>query len=179
VNPKKSLWQFVKDGLVGIAVTLILSGVLTPIIIKKMYFVGDIDWFDSVTDLIAEMFFFPHSIISPMPFVILMGFISMGIGGRFLENITSRWSWIKPILIISIVSVLMGIVLIPTLESEWDWKTVPFMGIVAGIGFLIASLAGVIFNPTKRLFRLIIGSIASMVVAYIVAFTIVIFQVAY
>jgi len=174
VNPKKPLWKFVKDGLVGVAVTLILFGVLTPII---MYFVGNLDY--SVTDLVAEMFLFPHSIISPMPFVILMGFISMGIGGQFLENITSRWSWLKPILIISIVSMLMGIVLIPTLEGEWDWKTVPFMGIVAGIGFLIASLAGVIFNPTKRLFRLIVGSIASMIIAYIVAFTIVLFQVAY
>ena len=162
MNPKNSLWQFIKDGLVGIVVVLIPFAILATLFI----FQNGADWFVFVTG----MFFFPDPVISPMPFVILIGFISMGIGGRFLENITSRWSLLKHILIITIVAWISGVVLfqIAFIKYSMDWDILGLAAAGAGAGFLIAGLAGVIFNPTKRLFRLIIGSIASTVVAYVV-----------
>ncbi len=158
MNPKNSLWQFVKDGLIGVVVPLIPFGIHTAIII--FIWKGELNG-----NYFGEMFFF-GGFTSPMAFVMLIGFISMGISGRFLENITSRWSWIKSILTISIFSMLIGVVLILLRVGAWDWAIVPYVGTSAVIGFLIAGLAGVIFNPTKRIFRLIIGAVSSTVVGY-------------
>jgi hypothetical protein len=172
MNPKNSLWQFIKDGLVGVAIGLIPIGIFMGIRLFNGFFSD-----------VGALFFFPNPIISPMSFVFLIGFISMGIGGRFLENITSRWSWIKPILIIAVIAWTIGILLSQILFIEFDFFDWIVLGITLGItalgagaGFIIAGLAGVIFNPTKRLFRIIIGAIASTVVSYAVVFWIVLFS---
>lgn len=128
---------------------------------------------------IGMILFFQYSYISPMPAVILIGFIGTGIGGKLLENVTTRWSWIKPALIISVVSWLIGYVYFTTLGNSAPntlWKSTEANIAVAVIsicvGGLIASIAGILFNPTKRLFRLVIGSVASIVVGYLIGFMI-------
>jgi len=168
---KNSLWQFIKDGLIGVVITLI--PIVIWIVIRKFQVS-----FEDMRGYIGFLFFGQ----GPMRVVMLIGFISAGIGGRFLENITSRRSWIKPILIIAVIAWIIGVLLSQILFIEFDFFDWYVLGITleitalgAIIGFIIAGLAGVIFNPTKRLFRIIIGAIASTVVAYAVGLRIAIF----
>ncbi len=180
MNSRNSLWRFARDGLVGAVVGIIGFGILMSGFgsrVGMFYFQGSI--LDELFDFFVIMFSFQGAFISPMPSILLIGFISMGVGGRYLENITSRRGRIKPILIISIISWLTGIVLFPILFNDigWDWNVVGVTSIGAAAGFLIACLAGVLFNPAKRLPGLIIGAIASTVVGSVVGFWIYFFQI--
>jgi len=150
MNSKTSR-QFVKDGMVGVAFVL-------------------------------PVFFFVKTARDYVPgfmmLVILTAFISVGIGERFLGTITSRKDWIIPILKISGISFLVGVGL-----SAIYWGYVQFgdpiddflffmiasilsTGLGAIIGFIIGSLAGVLFHPQRRFSRLVIGAMASALVGY-------------
>ena len=83
MNPKNSLSQFVKDGLVS----LIPFGIL--LVIRISYAGG----------------------LGVVFFVMLIGFLSLGIGGRYLDGITTRWSWVKPLLIISGITWITDLIL--------------------------------------------------------------------
>jgi len=95
MNLKSSLWRFVKDGLVGGGVTLIPFAIWT---------VGMISQWGVPDDFWGSLGF-------QLFLVGLIGFFSLGIGGRYLDSITTRWSWIKPLLIISIIPWITGVVL--------------------------------------------------------------------
>jgi hypothetical protein len=182
MKANNSLRQFIKDGLAGIATMISVFVLLFSPMLLNFY--GD------PFDLIADLFFFPkHSesgvFVSPMPFVILTAFVSVGIGGKFLEKIGSRKGWLKPVLIISVTSFLIGSGLFTmfyvaqAIIYSWDGLSISdfvftFVNVVSGIGavmgFIIAGLAGVIINPNKRNYRILIGSIASTLVGCCVGF---------
>ena len=120
-----------------------------------------------------------HVFNSPMPLVLLISFVVSGSSGRFFENITSRVSWIKPITNIVIKAWVVGIIVWPILlvvmvrfwngsnDSIRSSAELPFfygaIGTIAGL--LIGYLAGIFLNPSRRIFRIMIGTIASACVA--------------
>ena len=178
MNSKTSLWQFATDGLVGAVAATVGFGILWVSLGSKIgLFSIQGPFITELFHFYVLMFSFQNPFISPMSSVLLIGFISMGMGGRFLESITSRWSWIKPVLIISTISWMIGIVLFAILYNLIDSGIVAIVSVSAISGFLIASLAGMIFNPAKRFIRLIIGAVASTVVGCGVGFWIYIFQI--
>jgi len=180
MNLKIYIWQFAKDGLVGLLITTLGFGILWITLGSRigLYFYQG-PFIVELFRFYGLMFSFQDSFISPMPSVILIGFISMGIGGRFLENIASRWNLLKLIFTIAVSAWIIGVILfqISYIEYGFDWDVVGITAAGAGAGFLIAGLAGVIFNPTKRFFRLIIGATASTIVASTVGLWIVASQI--
>jgi len=188
MNAKNSLWQFVKDGLLVVLVVLIVFVIITLLGWRMFVGYGVVSGY-GVTDFLGffSFVFLPElsgggRFLSPMPFVILMAFIGVGIGGRFLETITFRKNWIIPVLIISVTTWLAGLAMIVMLFGfGWGWNFIMdiggFIGTGAGIGFLIASVLGVIFNPNKRLYKIIIGAIASAISGYGVGLLIIFLQI--
>ena len=170
-----SIGKFVKDGLVGVIVVLIV-------------FLGWMGyWFgpegggyypsglSHLWEFIVAYFFFPNYsgdvFLSPMPFVILTAFIGVGISGRWLGNTDSRKSWIKNSLLVVVASSLAGIavLIIPTiLIHPYGYFSPIFAGALSGgvIGFVTGTLTGMVFNPKKRIYRILIGAVSSVCVAY-------------
>ncbi|MCJ7435304.1 MAG: hypothetical protein MUO77_17630 [Anaerolineales bacterium] len=189
MNINNSLRQFAKDGFIGLIVTFLGFVALLGILLSfDDVFSAGLFW-----SYIGRLFLFPktslsiangienwHVFNSPMPLVMLISFLVSGSSGRFFENITSRWSWGKPIIIVVIYSWLIGIIAWPILlvviVRLWIGSTdyilssaeapLFFGGIGAIAGLLIGYLAGLFFNPSRGLFRIMIGAVASMCVAY-------------
>ena len=175
-----SLRQFVKDGLLIVLVVLIIFVIITLLGWRMLVGYGVVygltDFSDFFSFVLVPMFSFPElsgggRFLSPMPFVILTAFIGVGIGGRFLETITFRKDWIIPVLIISVTSWLAGLAMIVMLFGfGMGWNFIMdiggFIGTGAGIGFSIASALGAIFNPNGRLYKIMIGAIASAIPGY-------------
>ena len=175
---------FFKDGLAGFAIEFIIVLVM----LAGLWFTIEPAAVDDISHLLRfieymfwrspwETFYF-----GPMTVVLLTAFVGIGIGGRLLENIKTRKGWIIPILIVSNISwfTAFGFIAI-----TWSWGIFGYwysldyvmmaalVGIGACIGFVIATLSGVIFNPSRRLYRLIIGAVASAPVglsAYVLFF---------
>jgi hypothetical protein len=176
MDSNKPLRQFVKDGLTGVVFALIPFAVLTIVMIFQWW--GTAEFAFLLRVFVGQFFFFQYSYISPMPAVILIGFIGTGIGGLFLENIPNRWNWIIPVLIISGVSWVIGDIYFTILIGDsapnrlWNNATDDAMlaAIAIGAGALVAGVSGVLFNPSKRFFRILIGAVASMVVGYLIGF---------
>lgn len=160
-----SLPQFVKDGFMGVAGVLVIS-IAT---LTCLFLINRPDNIESLFEQIGWLFFFKDSTVSPMPFVMLLGFINLGIGGRFLENIPTRWGWLKPILLISIISWVTGIGMFLIILGDawgWDWEFIRVLSAFSGVGFFIAGLLGIIFNPAGRLYKFIIGTMAGIGAGY-------------
>ena len=189
MKTRNFLRQFIKDGSIGLVVALFGFVVLLGVLLSfDKAFSASLFW-----SYIRRLFLFPktslsiangvenwHVFNSPMPLVILISFIAPGSSGRFFENITSRVSWIKPILIIILKSWLMGIIVWPILlivmVQLWNGSNDPIrfsaplpilygaIGAIAGL--LIGYLAGIFLNPHRRMFRIMIGAVSSACVAY-------------
>lgn len=178
MNTNNSFRQFIKDGLVGVAVVLIIFVVIALLVFMS----EDFSAASFFNGFLVPMFFFVETgmgyVPGPMMLVILTAFISVGIGERFLGTITSRKDWIIPILKISVFSFLVGGGL-----SVIYWGYVQFgepiddflffmigsilsTGSGAIIGFIIGNLAGVLFHPQRRFSRLVIGAMTSALVGY-------------
>lgn len=173
MNTDNSLRQFVNDGLKGILVALLF---LLPILgILMLIFSFPPTSILSPAMIFLKMPYMSRPFIGPLPFVILTAFVGAGISGRFVENISSRKEWIKSMLIVSGISGLTGIgssTLILILFGYIQFF-IFFMGdlMLAGgigvmIGFLMGGLAGVIFNPNKRLHRIIISAISCAITGF-------------
>lgn len=186
-----SMRQYFKDGLIGLVATFIIY--VTLLIVAFSFELYPFTY-ESFWGLIRISFMFPrtlsiangipnwHVFNSPMPLVILTTFLALGSSGRFLESVTSRASWIKPIIIVVVRSYLVGVALWPiflvVIVRFWigsndtidDSTILPlFYGAIGAIlGLLIGCLAGFFLNPSKRLFRIAIGAVASICVAYII-----------
>ena len=189
------LRQFVKDGFVGLAVVsiifVVLLGVYLSVLLSfKVFFSAH-----EFLVLIKTLFVFPrtflsiangipnwHIAYSPMPLVILINFLAIGSSGRSFENIGSRVSWVKPIIIVAIKSWLIGVILWPVLlfviVRLWVGSSdnlhfsaiIPqlFGGIGVIIGLFIGCLLGFLLNPSQRLPRTLIGALASICVSYFI-----------
>jgi len=175
-----SFRQFVKDGLIGVIVVLVV--VLLELLVLIIYEFsestqgGTYIWED-ILKMFVRLFY------GPMTFGLLTAFIGSGIGGRFLETIPSKGGWIVSIFKLSVFSWLVVVGLsaiyaayLAITQFIEDPDDVGFAisifallmsffmvpsGIGAIIGLLIGSLAGVIFNPQRRLYRIVIGAISS------------------
>jgi hypothetical protein len=192
MNLNNPLRQFIKDGLIGLVVVFFVFILLMIIAFAFGLYPFTLRSFWS---LIQISFVFPRTFLSiangipnwhvfnsPMPLVILMAFLALGSSGQHFEKITSRASWVKPIIIVVMKSWLIGVILWPILlvlrvrfwvgssDAIADSISIPLVfGIVGAIvGVLIGFLAGFILNPAKRLFRIIIGAVATICVAYII-----------
>ncbi|MGC1376128.1 MAG: hypothetical protein WA821_07900 [Anaerolineales bacterium] len=167
MNKNHAFTQFIKDGLVGVAVVCLIY-----LLIRLATFLQHTPLSGGMLETIDFYF---------MPQFCLIMFISVGVNGRFIENITTRASWGRQILEMAGVSWLIGLFMAistliirlafitPSLTSfGFGWL---FLGggLGGGIGMLmglvIASLAGVVFNPQKRLYRILISATVSLFVA--------------
>jgi len=179
--------QFIKDGLVGVAIGMVIFTILTPSIYYDSFFGGT---YHGVGDYISQMFFIQESWVgrfpAPMLFVFLAAFSGVGIGGRSLEKINSRKEWIRSIykitsrswvVEIGLLAIYFGVQIIidgDLADVGFAISSLAFIMIIvmipSGIGaivsFLVGSLAGVIFNPQKRLYKIVIGAISSVLVGY-------------
>jgi hypothetical protein len=192
MDTKVSSQQFIKDGLIGLAVAFLVFILLVIIAFAFEFYPLTSRSFWS---LISISFVFPRTFLSiangvpnwhvfrsPMPLVIVITFLALGSSGRYFKNITARASWVKPITIVAIKSWLIGIILWPLFlvvrvrfwvgssDAIADSASIPLVfGMVGAIvGLLVGYLAGVLLHPRKRLFRIIIGAVASICVAYII-----------
>jgi len=197
MDAKNSFWQFVKDGLVGVAVVIIIFGILI-IRISSMGMPTLNGQPDNALTLsryvvIVLSYLFLTSpmgagFINPMPFVLLIVFIGCGLSGPFIEGITSRKGWIKPMIIINLISWLEGGILFIILflltavlqrgtSVEFDMQSflkriydvtravLSTSGFGAIAGLVIGCLAGLIFNPGRRLNKIIIVSVSIALVS--------------
>jgi len=192
MNAKNPLRRFVNDGLVGTAVVIIIFGILvSSILIGGMPTLngatGDAPTFaDQMVIVLSFLFLmFPMGefFVNPMPFIMLIAFIGSGVSGRFIDNITARRGWIKPMVIVSLTSWLAGGVLLAVLffltliflrriSPAFDAQSflIGFyyvtrailiwggFGVIAGL--VLGCLAGLIFNPGRRLYKIIIVSVS-------------------
>ena len=188
MNKIQTFRQYVKDGLIGLGIAFIIFAVLLAIFVgffkpstyELLWFIRDLFIFPRTYLSIANGIPNWHVAFSPMPLVLLITFVATGTGGIFLAKVSSRASWIKPIVIIVTCSWLVGIVIWPSLlyivVRLWNGSSDPlhysaispqlFGGIGAIVGLITGFLVGFILNPAKRLFRIIFGAIASTCVAY-------------
>lgn len=178
---------FVKDGLIGLSISFLVFAILLAVSLSFRF-----PSFHAFWGFIEALFVFPkslsiangqriwHVLFSPMPLIILVTFLAVGSSGRSLENITSRLSWVKPIMLLVLKTWLSAAIFWPLLlvmivrfwiGSEDDLYDSVIISLIFGavgmvIGLLIGCLAGCFFNPSERLFRLVIGAIASICVSY-------------
>jgi len=158
-----SFRQFIKDGLVGVVVALI---VLVPFSLLVLDFL--------------------EALIVPMELVLIVAFIGSGIGGRYFENVSSRKDWIRPAFLITLISGVitcaLGYILLLVvwgdgwlnMDDLFLWQYLLFSGgFVAGIGFISSCLIGVIFNPITRVRKILIGAIGSTITGFGMALTVV------
>jgi hypothetical protein len=196
MNTNTPLLRFVKDGLVGVAVVLILFVIvlMMPGVWLALYRFPEFT-VAHLKDFLTGMFFFMNTngidiyAPGPMTIVILTAFISVGIGGRFFETIaTSRKDWIIRILRILGVSILVGVGLSAIgwglllsgsmnkfsdgflLIVETSTVSTVAGGLGAIIGLVIGVLSGILFHLQKRSSRLAAGAISSALVSYGVGF---------
>ena len=176
MQTNRFLRQFVKDGLIGLAVVFLVFAILLVVSLSFKFTSSSYDfWW-----LIKELFVFPitsisianfhrtvHVFFSPMPLIILITFLVIGSSGQSFENINSRTSWVKPLLIVILKSWLLGIILWPVLlivivqlwvgsnDSLRFSVNIPSLygTIGAIIGLLIGCLASFFLNPSKRILR--------------------------
>lgn len=199
--------QFIKDGLIGLAVVFLVFAVLLVVYLGvslnfKLFSSAKEFWWLNWW-LIKELFVFPiisisianfhrtpHVFFSPMPLINLIAFLALGSSGRSFEDITSRVSWVKPIILVAIKSWLIGVVLWPIIlfvivrlwigssDNLYPSTTIPqlFGGIGVIIGLLIGCLLGFFLNPSQRLPRILIGALASICVSYFIGAGILLLQ---
>jgi hypothetical protein len=179
MTTNNSLCQFVKDGLVGVAVVLIAFAILAVSLGVYVFMSSDSSAGDFYEVFLAMMFslddiFFGSSILEeillgPMPFVILTTFIGIGFGGRYLEIITSRREWEVGILKIVVISWLavIGLSVICSRSLESIGFVVQFIiggGIGAFFGLIVGGELGRALIPQKRFHKMILGALSSALV---------------
>lgn len=174
MNAINSFRQFVKEGLVGVAIALVI-GFGPPILFISAY-----EEVSFLFNFIVSMFFFPKSDISPMPFVMLTAFIGAGIGGWFLERIVSRIGWLKNSFLVVVSSWLAGIgaftiffIARMLITPEFPFNQAGYYfymqallylgGFGAIISLVVGSLAGAIFDPGERFDKVMIAAIVSAI----------------
>jgi hypothetical protein len=121
-------------------------------------------------------------------YVTCIAFVGSSIGGRFVQDITTRQDWITCILKIVGVSWITGSILMllgvgmlilfhmtdlttallgALLVSAFTAQVVlPVTGCLSGVGFVFVGSFAMAVNPEKRSYRMVIGSIASSMVGY-------------
>ena len=118
------------------------------------------------------------SLLGPMPIIILTAFISVGLVGRFLETNPSEKNWIMFVVKILSISFWVGFGLSVIYGIFSHILYIIYFGFVGALGamfaFLIGILGRVIFNPQKRLYKIIIGAIPSVLIGYSIGFLILI-----
>ena len=159
MNLEKPANRFVKDGSTGALIALI-PFLLLFLLIQEF--------------VIEFMFIDEPPFLGPIPLTMLATFVGTGIGIRFLDSVTSRWGWIKPIFAISVSSFITFIMLVLPIKTAWGGQgniirfnaaeLARFITLCAAGGFMLASLIGVIFNPATRIFKLVIGSLPGLVI---------------
>jgi len=184
MNTNISLRKFIVDGLVGVAVVLIIFVVLGIIESLSLgrppgaYRSADFSVAYIINDFLPKSFFVEmyggKRILGPIPFAILTTFIGVGIGGPFLETITSRKDWGRPLLKTSGISFLagLGLFVIYGILLGTDLLLILLLILIGGIGLgfglvfgiLIGGLVGAVFNPHKRLYKIMIGAVSSAMV---------------
>lgn len=109
--------------------------------------------------------------LGPMPYVFLVSFVGVGLGGRFLDLNPARENWMMFIAITISASFWMAIGL--------SALYLLFLGITLIRYFVIWSLLGVVFamficalveiiiRPQKRLHKIIVGATSSALIGYI------------
>jgi len=171
--------QFVKDGLVGVALALLIFLILTSIIWSSWtLFVGE------SFDYVRIMFFVSRTcngdyMLGLMPLVILTAFISVGLVGRFLEMNPSEKNWIMLVVKTLIIPLWVGLglsvvyaILLGSIVYIMYFAFAGALGVV--LALLLGILGGVIFDPQKRLYKIIIGAISSTLIGYSISYIILI-----
>ena len=184
MKANNSLRQFVKDGLLGVAVALINPVILIGIFLFQSGLSPDNINIGALVVVLGIL----------MLIAVLPTFIGTGIGGRLLENISSRSSWAKPMIILGAVSSLAWVILYaiffavvyyifhetfmmcttggynPAYANRifaFSMESVLVVGVIGWfVGSLIGFLCGVIINPSKRQYRIIIGAVPGTLVGY-------------
>jgi hypothetical protein len=159
---KNNLIQFIKDGLVGVAA----AGLMYVPITLAVFFLSPTRSLG--TSLYTSLYF--------MPPVCLIMFISVGINGRFIENVTTGVSWGKLILKMLSISWLVTLFVTstdlfvtsntPNVSNFWGSMLFLTSGgvIVVPLAFVIAYLIAVKFNNPQRLHRLFIPVVTGILV---------------
>ncbi|MGC1376130.1 MAG: hypothetical protein WA821_07910 [Anaerolineales bacterium] len=146
---KNNFIQFIKDGLVGLAV----AGLMYVPITLAMFFLSPTLSLGA-TSLYTGLHF--------MPPICLIMFMSVGINGRFIKSVTTHASWGKSIL--KMLSVSWLVALFVTLTQTGSLVTFIIVGgaITIPLAFVIAYLIAVEFNNPQGLHRLFIPVITSI-----------------
>ena len=179
MKANSSFLQFIKDGLVGLIVALVILGIVITIYVSVQTPPGEVLTLTQIIkgDLRIMFAILPqgNSFVNPMPFVLLIAFVISGFSGRFVENIVSRKSWLQPMIIVSLTSWLigggvLGLLSVVTFFLLHRFTPEYFSGALSYIiftgvwsataGFAIGYLIGVIFNPSRRLYKILIVSIS-------------------
>jgi len=171
--------QFVKDGLIGVALALLVFLILTSTIWNRWTLMVDESF-----DYFRVMFFVSKTyngdyMLGPMLLVILTAFIGVGLVGRFLETNPSEKNWIMlavktlsiPLRVGLGLSVVYGIFL-GSITYIVYFAIAGALALVPAL--LLDILGGVIFKPQKRLYKIIIGAISSALISYSIGFIILI-----
>ena len=187
--------QFAQDGLTGLIVLLIASTILAAIFSLSgghlQLITYDFDLKDILFSLSQIGFY-----VNPIPIVLVSVFISCGVCGHYLENVSSRISWYKPTVIIVITTMFstlvlfVGILIIFIQISGEPWNKALFLDILAleaiigqigllgaAIGFLLGFLLRLILNPVKRNHRIVVGAITSSTAGIVFGLGTLLFQV--
>jgi hypothetical protein len=161
MNANRSARQFILDGLLGLSTTMLL-------------FLLDVVTWGMVTPALDV---FPHLIF----ITIIASFLGTGLGTHLLANVSSRAGWLISLFGVSLISwlVTMGsIIVYITLYSEPRFRNdelylLPTYAVSsasgAGIGFVITSLVGVIFQPTRRYAKVFMCGMITAFTGYVFA----------
>lgn len=195
MHTSKTFTRLFTDGLVGVVIVLPIFLIVASLLVYSEGMSSSAE----ILDFIEGVFFFPRSgsgwfFISPMPFVLLTVFIGMMVSGLYLERSSTRGSLVKNVLIAVAVSWFIGIIgfglffifgILFSGAGWFNWDTLGVLmgilasggGIGAGIGLVLGATLGVIFNPTRRFPKILIGSIASALMGYGIGFAILLPQI--
>lgn len=168
--------QFLRDGLVGIFVTIIFLMCLTALVGGVLVLFG---WLEPLLEFTAD---FPSEfIINPLPFVIFLAFVGTGVGGLLLEKTTTRADWAGSIFLTLLFICGFGVIVSPFFIAMGTPVTNPlellggllFGGLfaiqiicpgsifIALLGFVPLWALAAVAKPEKRVYKVIIGALAS------------------
>jgi hypothetical protein len=168
---KNNLIQFIKDGLVGVAAACLMY---VPIMLAMVFF-----------GMYSASYVFGQRSCCAMPLFCLFMFLSVGVNGRFIKNITTRRGWGKPILKMAGVSSLIAFSMTLTgLYANFSIyevsKVYPhhnfdsiYQALSANSGAFYNAFFD-LFTPSYPIFALIVGGAITIPLAFVIVYPFVI-----
>jgi hypothetical protein len=159
MNINHFLRQFILDGLLGLG-SLVLFVLLSNVV--------------TLNSPASALDIFPHLLF----IMTITSFLGTGFGTRLLANVSSRTSWLVSLFAVSSISWLVAMASIIdyiALFSEpryrdYELYLLPTYAAAsafgAGIGFVIAGLIGLLFQPTHRYAKRFISGMITALIGY-------------